>query len=80
MTGAAYLDLARRQLPRIPSQNYLVEPVGRDTAPCIGLAAVLLERQDPDTVMVMLPADHHVVDEERFCDLLLDAAETAVAK
>lgn len=79
VTGAAYLDLARRQLPRIPSQNYLVEPVGRDTAPCIGLAALLLERQDPDTVMVMLPADHHVVDEERFCDLLLDAAETAVA-
>jgi mannose-1-phosphate guanylyltransferase len=77
ITGAQYLDMARAQLPRIPTQNFLVEPVGRDTAPCMGLAALFLERIDPDTVMVALPADHHIADEDRFCDLILQATEAA---
>jgi len=49
-----------RQLPWMVPSNVIGEPVGRNTAPCIGLAAVRIEREDPDGVMIVLPADHLV--------------------
>jgi mannose-1-phosphate guanylyltransferase len=55
-----------RQLPEIPLENILLEPVGRNTAPCIGLAAMYIRRFDPEAVMVVLPADHIMQDEEEF--------------
>lgn len=48
----------RRQLDRVPSANVLAEPCGRNTAPCIGLAAIELVRTDPEAVMLVMPADH----------------------
>ncbi len=44
----------------------LVEPVGRNTAPCIGLAALLLAQKDPEAIMAVLPADHHIQDINAF--------------
>ena len=55
-----------KQLPQIPSENIIIEPQGRNTAPCIGLAALFIRRMDPDAVMVVLPADHIMQDEEEF--------------
>jgi mannose-1-phosphate guanylyltransferase len=55
-----------KQLPQIPAENIIVEPIGRNTAPCIGLAALFIRRMDPDAVMVVLPADHLMADEEEF--------------
>lgn len=54
------------------------EPVGRNTAPAIGLAAEIIARHDPDGVMVVLPADHYIVDEEGFRRTLLSAREAAL--
>ena len=42
----------------MPSQNVLTEPLGRNTAPCIGLAAKWISRYDPNAIMIILPADH----------------------
>ena len=64
----------------LPDQNIIVEPVGRNTAPCIGLAAVYLERKDPEGVMIVLPADHYIEDEEAFRKTLLAAKETVSDK
>lgn len=50
----------RRQLPGLPAENILVEPVGRNTAPCIGFAATFISRKAPEAVMAALPADHAV--------------------
>lgn len=55
-----------RQLPTIPTDNIITEPLGRNTAPCIGLAALFIHRHDPDAVMVVLPSDHAIHDEEEF--------------
>ncbi len=55
-----------RQLPQLPAENIIVEPIGRNTAPCIGLAALFIRRRDPDAVMVVLPADHLMEDEAEF--------------
>jgi len=66
-----------KQLPHLREDNVIVEPVGRNTAPCIGLAALHVRRRDPDAVMVVLPADHIIRDDEQFHRALALAVETA---
>lgn len=70
-------DLAaetRRMLPQLPAQNVLVEPEGRNTAPCLALALVAIEKSHPEGVMVVLSADHYIPDTATF----LEDIETAV--
>lgn len=66
VTNKIQKPLIMKQLPNIPADNIIVEPFGRNTAPCIGLAALFLRRHDPDAVMVTLPADHIIEDVEEF--------------
>lgn len=72
-----YADLVSEHLPDLPSKNLITEPVGRNTAAAVALAALAIERPD-DEVMAVLPADHGVVDEAGFRDALATAARTAV--
>ena len=60
ITGADQLEATRAQLPQIPAENIIGEPCPRDTAPCVGLAAALIARIDPDATMIVVPADHVV--------------------
>jgi mannose-1-phosphate guanylyltransferase len=62
LTTEELAPAVRRQLPELPAQNVIGEPVGRNTAACIGLAAAKVAQQDPDGIMVVLPADHLVGD------------------
>ncbi len=64
--GPAHLEVARQQLPQIPEENFIVEPVGRDTSACIGFCAVHIERRDPEGMMLALPADHFIADPAEF--------------
>ena len=77
VTGAAYVDLTAAQLPQMPSSHILVEPSGRNTAPAIGLACLALKRQNPEAIMAILPADHVILNAERFRAALRRAAEVA---
>ena len=65
------------QLPELPPGNIVGEPCKRDTAPCIGLAAAMVSRIDPDATMVVLPADHVITDPAAFADAVR-AAERLV--
>lgn len=56
----------QKQVQEIPKENIIIEPFGRNTAPCIGLASLLIRRMDPDAVMVVLPADHIIQNVEEF--------------
>jgi mannose-1-phosphate guanylyltransferase len=56
----------RNQLPAIPRRQIIAEPAQRNTNPCIGLAAHILSKLDPDAVMGVFPADHLIVKEARF--------------
>ncbi len=69
----------QRQLPRIGTKQILAEPVGRNTAPAIGLAAFILLRTDPDAVIGMFPSDHVIGDEQRYREVLKKAVEIAAA-
>src|SRR5256885_141612 len=68
-----------RQLPGIDRKQTVPEPVGRNTAPAIGLAAFILLRRDPQGVIGMFPSDHVVADEKRFRAVLAKAIELAAA-
>lgn len=54
------------QLKKLPKKQIIAEPMGRNTAPAIGLAAFLLLREDPNAVLGLFPADHVILDEEKF--------------
>lgn len=58
ITGAAHTAEARTQLPELPGEHVVGEPVGRDTAACIGLGAALVARDDPQATIIVMPADH----------------------
>ena len=66
VVGEEHVGIVHEQLPMLPARNIIVEPRGRGTAPCVGLAALRLSRIDPEGVMIALPADHIIADEERF--------------
>jgi mannose-1-phosphate guanylyltransferase len=66
-----------KQIPHVPDENIILEPVGRNTAPCIGLAALHVRRMDPHAIMVVLPADHIIRDDNEFRRVLRLAIETA---
>jgi mannose-1-phosphate guanylyltransferase len=79
VTNALQGAETRRQLEYIQSVpvDVIEEPVGRNTAPAIGLAASIIARFDPDGIMAVLPADHYIVDEVRFREILLNARTVA---
>ena len=77
ITNRSYLPLVREQVPALPEHNLIGEIMGRGTAPAIGLAAMVLRRQDPDAVMVVLTADHLIRRREQFVRALSAAVQVA---
>ncbi len=67
----------RAVLSALPAENLLVEPVARNTAPCIAWATATVARTSPDSVVVVLPSDHHVTDVPAFREALRVAIESA---
>jgi mannose-1-phosphate guanylyltransferase len=66
VTAEAYRDETSSQLPELPADRIVGEPMGRDTAPCIGLGAALIARRDPAAVMLVMPADHVIEPVQEF--------------
>lgn len=77
VAGAAYSELIRDCLPQLPEENFLFEPVARNTAACVAWAALWVRKRAPDAVMVVLPADHLIRDEAEFLRVLGAAIDTA---
>ncbi|MBV9072925.1 MAG: mannose-1-phosphate guanylyltransferase [Acidobacteria bacterium] len=77
ITNDQIFDVISGQLKKIPRKQIVSEPVARNTAPAIGLAAFLLLRQDPKAVIGMFPADHVIKDEKTFRKVIFDGAELA---
>lgn len=76
-TNREYGPLIKDQLPDLPAANIIEEPSGKNTAPCIGLAAAHMRQLDPNEVMASLHADHFIANEEGFRQALLAGAEMA---
>lgn len=72
-------DGIAKQLPKLPKKQIIAEPMGRNTAPAIGLAAFILLKEDPDAVIGMFPSDHVIANEKEFRRVIKKAAEIAAA-
>lgn len=79
VTNIDYISFVENQLPSVPKHQIIGEPVARNTAPCIAAAAAILHKIDPDSTMVVLPADHRIENHNRFLKVLSGAAELADA-
>jgi mannose-1-phosphate guanylyltransferase len=77
VTGVAHADAVRRQLPETVAARVVAEPSPRDSMAAIGLAAAMIEREDPDAVMGSFAADHVVADEAAFAECVRRAAAVA---
>ncbi len=77
LTQEVQLKEIKKVLPQIPSKNFVVEPVGRNTAPAIGLGASIIYKRDPNAVMVCLPADHIISQKTEFLKVLSAGIQTA---
>ena len=77
VTGRPHRDAVLAQLPEVAPERVLAEPSPRDSMAAIGLAAAVLEREDPDAVMGSFAADHVIPDPDVFADCVRTAAEVA---
>lgn len=69
-----YRDLIKKQLPQLPAENILSEPVPKSTAPCIGLASAVIGKKYTDAIMLVIPSDHMIGN----CDQFIHTLKTAV--
>lgn len=77
VTTAALVPLVRSELPDIPPEQLIVEPFGKDTAPCVALAASILGRRTDNPILAIMPADHHIPDHAAFLKVLSLATRAA---
>ncbi len=77
VTRREHAALLHAQSPELPAGNLILEPLGRGTAPAIGLAAIHLRRAEPQAAMAVLTADHYIADTARFRQVLGAALQVA---
>jgi mannose-1-phosphate guanylyltransferase len=73
ITNEAQVGEVRKQLPKLPKQNVVAEPVGRDTCAAVTLGAALVGARSTTGIMAVLPADHVIPEEKKFQQVLADA-------
>ncbi len=66
VTNEDYYDLVKEQLPFMTDDQVLLEPVMRNTAPCIAYASYKIAKKNPDANLIISPADHLILKEEQF--------------
>ncbi len=75
VTNRNYRDMVHDTLPEVALDHILCEPIGRNTAPAIAYATYWLKRKNPDATMVITPADHWIVNEEKFRDIITECVD-----
>src|SRR6185436_14161759 len=67
----------RKQLPKLPKENIIAEPIGRDTCAAVALGAAVVGARSTTGIMAILPADHVIPDEKKFQQVLSDSFDLA---
>lgn len=77
VTNRDYKKLVKEQLPDLPEENILCEPVSRNTAPCVGFGAVHIANKYKDAIMLVLPSDHLIKYARMFTQTLTEGCKLA---
>ncbi|MGL4739567.1 MAG: mannose-1-phosphate guanylyltransferase [Sarcina sp.] len=80
ITNKDYENRLKLELPNLNPENIFIEPENKETATCIGLAAMKLLKKDKDAVMVVLPSDHYIENNKNYIDTLKQAVDIADKK
>jgi mannose-1-phosphate guanylyltransferase len=75
VTANEYLEITQEQLPRLPKENILGEPFRKNTAPCIAYISFKLQQINPDASLIVAPADHLILNEEKFQEVCKEALD-----
>ncbi len=75
VTGKRYKNLVQSNLKDLPERNIIIEPEGRNTAPCILLSCLYIKQIYEDASIAVLPSDHAIKDSDEFCNILSTANE-----
>ena len=75
VTAREYVDITKEQLPQLPAQNIISEPFRKNTAPCVAYISFKLIQQDPEAALIVAPADHLILEEEKFLEICDDALD-----
>jgi len=73
VTANEYLDITKEQLPQLPPENIIGEPFRKNTAPCIAYISFKLQQLNPEGSLIIAPADHLILQEEKFLDVCKEA-------
>lgn len=66
LTNQLYVDIVKEQLPDVLEKNIVAEPAMRNTAPCILLAALKIQKENPNALMIIAPSDHYIAQQDIF--------------
>ena len=77
VTGEDYVAGLQADTPHIPAHNFIVEPYGKDSGPAAALGVTVIQQRDPEAVIAVLTADHHIADTEKFRRVLAAAHDIA---
>jgi len=77
VAGRAHAEKLRADCPNIPAANFIVEPYGRDSGPAAALGLTVIQKRDPEAVVAILTADHHIANKDMFRAVLATASEFA---
>ena len=75
VTSEEYVDIVKKQLPKLPVENILAEPSKKNTAPCIAYISFKLAQIDPEACFIVAPSDHLILEEDRFQSIALQALD-----
>jgi mannose-1-phosphate guanylyltransferase len=77
VSGKSQAKVLEQQTAMLPKANLIYEPIGKNTLPCIGLAAMFAEKENPEGIMVVTPSDHLIENDELFEETVLAAVKIA---
>jgi len=77
VTGRDQVEQLSSSTPQIPAENFIIEPFGQNNGPAVGMALLHVRRRDPEALVAVLAADHHIANKARFRQVLAAAGELA---
>lgn len=77
VTSTIYRDLVLEQLPKVKSEQILLEPMRRNTAPCIAYATYKIQQSNPNAIAIVAPSDHLILNEDKFVETVMSAVDFA---
>ena len=77
VTSRELVGELQNEVCQIPPENFIIEPYAKNTAPALALALSAIQKRDPEATVAILPADHHILQREKFCRVLEAAWQVA---